>query len=221
MARARDASVRFLAAIAALLALAAIAFASGCGDDDDESAESADNAVELSGRIDQVATKFSGYGFVTRLDGVESSELTEAGGSEITEKDARVTFKFDAGLESRAVVGNSFSIATEGTISFYLDDEPGADFEDPDSFASGDEVATGTLRATDVVTVYAPDSGIATATGAMELEDGGTFELGNTETSIGESGDEFRLELVGRGARTDALIPESNFDFAGQLLQVD
>jgi hypothetical protein len=154
---------------------------------------------------------------VTRLDGVDPSALTESGGSEISEKDARVTFVFDTDLTSRAVVGNSFAVATEGTATFYLDDQPGADFKDSASFASGDEVAKGKLRVTDVVTVYAPDSGIATATGSLELEDASSFELDGEDASIGESGDEFRVTLTGRGTRTDALIPESNFDFAGQL----
>jgi hypothetical protein len=201
-----------------VLALAASALlAAGCGDDDDDGGEGVDNAVELSGRIDQVGPKFTGYGLVTRLDGVEPSALTESGGSEISEKDARVTFVFDTDLTSRAVVGNSFAVATEGTATFYLDDQPGADFKDSASFASGDEVAKGKLRVTDVVTVYAPDSGIATATGSLELEDASSFELDGEDASIGESGDEFRVTLTGRGTRTDALIPESNFDFAGQL----
>ena len=217
MGRPHPKAVQLLAAFAALAAAAA-----GCGDDDsDDGSESADNAVELSGRIDQVGPKFQGYGLITRVDGVEPSALTESGGDEITEKDARLTFVFDAELQSRAVVGDSFSLATEGMASFYLDDDPGASFDDPDSFAAGEEVAKGALRVTDVVTVYAPDSGIATATGSLELDDASSFELGGESVSIGESGDEYRVTLTGRGTRTDALIPESNFDFAGQLVLVD
>jgi hypothetical protein len=197
---------------------ATAAIAAGCGGDDDDGSGNVDNAVELSGRIDQNGPSFKGYGFVTRLDGVEESALTVGGGSEITEKDARVTFVFDAELTSRAIVGDSFSVATDGTATFYLNEQPGASFDDADSFAAGEEVASGTLRATDVVTVYAPNRGIATATGSLELEDASSFDLDGTEAEIGESGDEFRLTLTGRGIRTDALIPESNFDFAGQLV---
>jgi hypothetical protein len=197
------------------------ALAAGCGGDDDDS-ESVDNAVELSGRIDQNGPTFKGYGIVTRLDGVDSSALTVGGGSEITAKDARLTFVFDSELTSRAIVGDSFSVATEGTVTFRLDDTPAADFADPDSFVEGrEQVAEGTLRVTDVVTVYAPNRGIATATGSLELEDASSFDLGGTEAEIGESGDEFRVTLTGRGIRTDALIPESNFDFAGQLVLDD
>lgn len=205
------------------VALAAtIALAAGCGDDNsDGGGGHADNALEFSGRIDQIGAKFKGYGFVTRIDGVEPSALTESGGSEITEKNARVTFVFDADLTSRAIVGNSFSVGTEGTVTFHLDDQPGASFDDPDSFAAGEKVASGTLRVTDVVTVYAPNSGIATATGSMELEDASSFDLGGESVSIGDSGDEYRLTLTGRGTRTDAIIPESNFDFAAQTVLVD
>ena len=195
---------------------AAGVLAAGCGNDDDDG-EGVENAVELSGRIDQVGANFTGYGFVARLEGVAPSALTESGSSEISERGARLTFVFDAELKSRAIVGDSFSVATEGTATFYLDDQPGADFADPDSFAAGEEVASGKLRVTNVVTVYAPDQGIATATGSLELEDASSFDLGGEQTSIGESGDEFRVTLTGRGTRTDAAIPESNFDFAGQL----
>jgi hypothetical protein len=207
---------QLLAALAATAMLAA-----GCGGDDDDDSESADNAVELSGRIDQNGPTFKGYGFVTRLDGVDSSALTVGGGSEITEKDARLTFVFDTELTSRAIVGDSFSVATEGTATFYLNDQPEASFDDSDSFAAGEEVASGRLRVTDAVTVYAPNRGIATATGSLELEDASSFDLGGTEAEIGGSGDEFRVTLTGRGIRTDALIPESNFDFAGQLVLED
>lgn len=210
-------AVRFCAIAAAIVATAGLA--AGCGDDSDGgSGGGADNAVELSGRIDQVGPKFTGYGFVTRLDGVDSKALTETGGSEISDEDARVTFVFDADLTSRAVVGDSFSVATEGTLTFYLDDQPGADLADSESFAAGEEVAKGSLRVTNVVTVYAPDSGIATSTGEFELEDSSSFDLGGEDASIGDSGDTYRVTLTGRGTRTDALIPESNFDFAGQLV---
>ena len=216
MWRPRLGVVQLLVALAATAALVA----GGCGDDDDGS-EGADNAVELSGRIDQNGPAFKGYGFVTRIDGVNSSALTVGGGSEITEKDARVTFVFDTELTSRAIVGDSFSVATAGAVTFYVNDRPGASFEDSESFAAGEEVASGNLRVTDVVTVYAPNRGIATATGSLELEDASSFDLDGTEASIGESGDEFRVTLTGRGIRTDALIPESNFDFAGELVLDD
>ena len=216
--------VKFLIVATALAATAGLA--AGCGDDDDDggggsSSGGADNAVELSGRIDQVGPKFTGYGFITGLEGVDPQALTETGGSEISEKDARLTFVFETGLTSRAIVGDSFSVATEGELTFYLDDQPGADLADSDSFASGEEVAKGTLRVTNVVTVYAPDSGIATATGELELDDSSSFDLGGEDASIGDSGGSYRVTLTGRGTRTDAVIPESNFDFAGQLVAAD
>ena len=204
-----------------LALVATMSLAAGCGDDDSDNGDHADNAFELSGRIDQVGPSFKGYGFVTRIDGVEASALTEAGGSEISEKDARVTFVFETELTSRAVVGDSFSVATEGVATFYLDDQPGASFEDPDSFAGGEEVASGSLRVTNLVTVYAPNSGIATATGSLELDDASSFDLDGEDASLGDSGDEYRITLTGRGTRTDSLIPESNFDFAGQTVLAD
>ena len=204
-----------------LALVAAISVAAGCGDDDSDGGEHADNAFELSGRIDQVGPSFKGYGFVTRIDGVESSALTEAGGSEVSEKDARITFVFDTELTSRAIVGDSFSVATEGSVTFYHDDQPGASFDDSDSFAAGDQVGSGPLRVTNLVTVYAPNSGIATATGSLELDDSSSFDLDGEDASLGDSGDEFRITLTGRGTRTDALIPESNFDFAGQGVLAD
>ena len=201
-----------------------IALAAGCGDDNSGGGAGgghADNALELSGRIDQIGPKFKGYGFVTRVEGVGPSALAKSGGSELTEKNARVTFVFDTDLTSRAIVGNSFSVATEGTVTFYLDEKPGASFDDPDSFAAGEKVASGTLRVTNVVTVYAKNSGIATATGSMEFEDASSFDLGGESVSIGNSGDKYRLTLTGRGTRTEAIIPKSNFDFAGQAVLVD
>lgn len=194
----------------------------GCGgDSDDDEGGSADNAIEFVGRIDQVATNFTGYGYVTHLEGVDGADLTSEGGSEISEKDARITYLFKVKLASRAVVGKVFALDVEGTVSFYLDDDPGASFSDPESFAQGEEIAKAHLRVQNSVTVYAPNQGIADASGELDFDRAESFDLGGNEVSLDDQGERQRLTLAGRGVRTDALLPSSNFDFAAQTSAID
>jgi hypothetical protein len=197
------------------IALLASVLVTGCGgsDDSDSDGGGGANTLELIGRIDQTGASFAGYGYVTHVDGIEDSALFSSPPLTASEKSARLTFSFKAELGSRATLGNEFALRSKGTIQFFSNDQPAADFEKPDSFAQGDQVASGPIDIQTVITVYAPDKGILDASGTLSLDDTGDFKLGDTSASL--PGGSERLSLSGSGTRSDAILPKSVIDFAG------
>src|SRR3712207_1235010 len=89
----------------------------GCGDDDDDGAEGA-NAFEFVGRIDQDGPTFTGYGYVTHVDGVEDRRLFGSAPLAASERTARLTFRFRTRADSRANLREVFAIHSTGTIEF-------------------------------------------------------------------------------------------------------
>ena len=200
----------------------------GCGDEDSDgdalgTAGSPENAIEFLGRLDQTAGSFTGYGYLTHVSGLDQEQLYAGGaGGDLfsdgaLEDSARFTFRFETELTSRAVKEPLFVVDSEGTIEFFFNPEPAGDFDDPDSFGQGESVAEGTLSVQDVIDVYAPNTGIAIATGALTIGSVESFELDGESAELGEEGQEMRLFLTGQGRRSEALLPRAVIDFAGNL----
>jgi hypothetical protein len=183
-----------------------------------------ENGIELVGRIDQEGPSFEGYGYVTHLSGAEDASLfagSAEGGEppavEGSEDAARLTFSLATDLTTRAIHEPVFATASEGSIDFYFNEQPAGDFEDPESFAQGDEVASGTLRVHTIINVFAPNRGIATADGVFEQESATSFDLEGESHQLGHEGLEMRVFMTGQGELLNAELPRSVIDFSGNL----
>jgi hypothetical protein len=192
----------------------------GCGGDDDDKGEDS-NTIEFVGRIDQEGPSFTGYGYLTHVDGTEDGALFDSPPLAASEKSARLTFRFKAQATSRGTLREVFAIHSRGTIEFFANDRPGADFDDPNSFARGRRVSRGSLDVQNIITVYAPNRGIAEASGVLSLDEAGDFEIGDEQVAIGEDGDSLRATLAGAGTRSNAVLPRSVINFAGRAVHDD
>jgi hypothetical protein len=208
-----------VAPLGLVLALA-FAIGAGCGGDSDGGStgdvavgDPGQNTLEIIGRIDQVGPLFNGYGYVASTSGLETNDLFGSG--QPSEKTARLTFSFQTNLQTRAVLEDIFAVGSSGEVTFYFNDKPSGDFNDPESFVQGAEVASGELSAHNVITVYAPNTAISDTGALFTQKQAGEFETGGESHTFGEEDLRLRLALHGKGVRSNAILPRSVIDFAG------
>lgn len=166
------------------------------------------NSMEFVGIVDQDGLNFSYYGYVTYLAGASNS-LLFTGPFTQTEDTARMTFYGSATMTERAIISNVFNLNAAGTITFYFDDTPGADFDNPSSFIRGTAIATATTRFHNVLSVIAPNTGMAT--GVSELTQTATepFEFNGQTYHLGRTGMQQRFTYSGFGTRLEPAAPRA------------
>lgn len=213
--QALSAGVAFVAACSFLSA--------GCGGSSRSSTpeQAASSRIEVVGRFDQAGTEIHGYGFLSHVSGIDDAALFSGGGSLLgagaSEKQALLTFSFQTTLTNRAVHGSIINVGQRGTFDFFLSQRPLADFARPESFAQGEKVASGRLDVQDVLTVTAPNRGLATATGDLLESSARPFTVGGATHVLGRAGQTMHVSIGGPGRRTRVFPPASQFDFAGSL----
>ena len=157
------------------------------------------NAFEFVGVIQQAGLDFRLAGYVTTLAGVDSALLFDGadplGRDETT---ARLALVGSAAGVARSILQNLFVVNAEGTVQFVLI-EPGASFENPESFSNGTAVVTLPVALQDVINVQAPQTGIAIGFGVLEIDTTEPFQLNGESLAIGEPGLRYRVTLTGQG----------------------
>ena len=113
---------------------------------------SADNLAEFIGRSDQNGSYITHYGYLTHLRGTADADLFFDPGNR-SAATARITYFAATILDSRHVLGNVITTAAPGTVTFYVRATPGANFNDPSSFAVGTAAEAFALRYYNVLTV--------------------------------------------------------------------
>jgi hypothetical protein len=172
------------------------------------------NGFEFVGVIQQVGLDFTLAGYITNLAGIDSSLLFGNGGRlEHTEGTARLAITGTAAVTARSILQNLFVLTVEGAVQFSLI-EPGASFEQPGSF-SGDTVTSCAVAIQNVINVQAPQAGIATGFGTLEIESTDPFTLSGQEMVIGEPGLRYRISLTGQGQLGNPETPEATILVAG------
>jgi hypothetical protein len=166
------------------------------------------NSMEFVGIVDQDGLNFTYYGYVTYLAGASNS-LLFTGPFTQTEDTARFTFHGTATMTERAIISNVFNLNAAGTITFYYDESPGADFDNPASFIRGTAIATSTTRFHNVLSVIAPNTGVAT--GMAELTQTATepFEVSGQTYYLGRTGMQQRFTYSGSGVRLEPTTPRA------------
>jgi hypothetical protein len=172
------------------------------------------NAIEVIGSIVQDGTGLTGYGYLTRIDGLRERDLYAGSGR--TEAAARFTFHSTATVTGRALRPSLFAVVATGELHFYLG-TGGGDFAAPDSFARGTRIATCTARYQNLLTVISPDHALTTVLGELEQRAARTFAVAGRRHRLGRRGLVERLHATGPGTRTDPTVPRATFDVAGYL----
>ena len=180
-------------------------------------ATAGDVAFSFVGRIEQNGLLFVNVGYLTSVAGLEAADLfTDEDPLERSEATARITYFTSARLEERSVNENLFVTSGTGETTFYLLEDGGADYANPNSFKDGTPIATSTSVWHNTVNVQAPDTGIIFADSVDTQLTAEAFELDGEQHVLGQPDDQLRLSYVGQGERTDVEAPRASFVYAGQ-----
>jgi hypothetical protein len=175
-------------------------------------------AIEFVGKIDQKGGEFTYFGFVGHVSGLDDAELFTndlvAGRNETA---ARFTLFATANLTSRAVVDNLFVVTVEGELRVHFNEPGGADFAVPESFISGTQIATATIRIRNVINVQAPNQGLADGSGELAFATVEPFTLAERELRLGEVGLVQGITFTGQGTLLDPVLPRSTIVVAGDF----
>jgi hypothetical protein len=179
------------------------------------------NAYEFIAQVDQNALALTGVGYVTHISGLTDDQLfSEKDVQKWSAQTARLTFSVTARLDSRFTLENVINTASTGTLVFYFNEKPPADFKNPKSFSSGTPVATFAIRLQNMLTVTDPDTGLAMGTAELRQQDSTPFTLNGKAYRFGHEGLLQRMTTFGSGKRTQALLPQAHFVFAGNSLVI-
>lgn len=166
------------------------------------------NAVEFVGIVDQNGLDFTYYGYLTYIAGITNTLLFRDPISH-TEGTARFTFYGNATLTGRAIVNNLFNLNATGTITYFFDENQGADFADPASFTRGAAIASATTRFQNVLVVTAPNTGIANGVAELTQTSSAPFELAGQSYQLGRNLMEQRFTYNGFGTRLEPTAPRA------------
>jgi hypothetical protein len=189
-------------------AAARTAGAAGAGPD-------AATVAEFRGRIAQTGDSgqtFTATGYLTKLRGGAQSDLFTGAPAVGT---ALFTLYAAGKLENRVLDMSVHALDIIGTLTVYQRPTPGASFGDPSSFRQGRAVAAFSLVLQDVLTVFAPATGIPTLTGDMRQTSAAVLRAGLAGKTFGVAHQRLRLFATGLGMLTDPQTLNARLEIAG------
>jgi len=170
-------------------------------------------ASEYIGVIQQEGPGFTAIGYLTSIQGIEAASLFTDPAIR-TAATARFTFTSSATAVSNSNLGAVTQIGAVGTMKIYFNPSGGADFASPDSFAQGTEIAALDARFHNILSVIAPNTGVADATIDATQKTAQAFNLDGREVRFGHPQLRERMTLSGKATRSQAVPPVSTTEFA-------
>lgn len=155
----------------------------------------AEQAFAVVGRNEYAPDSVTLFGYLTTVIGVEPALLFS--GATPSTQTARFTYAGQVSVSSRSTGGDVTTIAGAGTLRVFIDDQAGANWDDPRSFADGQPVAEFSIDLRDAVQRQAPGVGVVVGDERLTQERAGTFTIEATQYRFGEIGIEQRLHFVG------------------------
>ena len=154
-----------------------------------------ERSLELTGRNMYHADTVEMVGYLTSVIGLDASLLFTEGAP--SERTARFTYSGNVSVSSRSDRGDVTAFEGEGVLQIFLDDDGGASWDDPTSFADGQPVAELAIRLRDTLHRQAPGVGVLVGNGALSQEEAGEFTVDGEAYRFGDTGIEQRLRYVG------------------------
>jgi hypothetical protein len=173
------------------------------------------SVAEFRGRIAQTGSSgqdFLATGILTRLNGAQAGDLFTGNPSVGT---ALFTVYATGTLQNRVLDQSVHALDIAGELTVYQRATPGADFADPSSFRQGTAVGSFALLLQDVLTVFAPASGIPTLTGDMRQDAAAALSGGLSGRRFGQRHQRLRMFATGLGMLTDPVTLNANLEIAG------
>ena len=171
--------------------------------------------VEFRGRVVQSGSSgqtFTSFGYLIRASHADDSGLFD--GTPLSEATALLTAYATGDLQARTVDMSVHALDIVGTMTVYQRTQPGASFNDPSSFQVGTPVARYDMTLQDVLTVFAPDTGLPTLTGDMLQTAAHALSGPLAGQTFGLRGTRLRFFATGLGNRTDP-APHAQLEIAG------
>ena len=171
--------------------------------------------VEFRGRVTQSGSSgqsFTSFGYLIRASHADDSGLFD--GTPLSEATALLTAYATGDLQARTVDMSVHALDIVGTMTVYQRKQPGASFDDPSSFRVGTPVARYDMRLQDVLTVFAPDTGLPTLTGDMLQTAAQALSGPLAGQTFGQRGTRLRFFATGLGNKTDP-APHAQLEIAG------
>jgi len=171
--------------------------------------------VEFRGRVVQSGSSgqsFTSFGYLIRASHADDSGLFD--GTPLSEATALLTAYATGDLQARTVDMSVHALDIVGTMTVYQRKQPGASFDDPSSFRVGTPVARYDMTLQDVLTVFAPDTGLPTLTGDMLQTAAHALSGPLAGQTFGLRGTRLRFFATGLGNRTDP-APHAQLEIAG------
>lgn len=172
--------------------------------------------AEFRGRIAQTGTtgeSFHSYGYLYSATGATAADLFA--GTPYTVGSALLTVDATGDLVARVFDQAVHALDIAGTLTVYQRSTPGADFNDPASFAVGTPVATFNVTIQDVLTVFAPGKGLPTITGDMKQTAAGKLAGRLAGQRFGTRNQRLRMLATGLGTLVDPTTFNSIHEVAG------
>jgi hypothetical protein len=172
--------------------------------------------VEFRGRITQSGTsgqRFTSTGYLTKVAHVARSDIFD--GTPHSESTALLTAFARGELRARVLDMSVHSLDIVGTMTVYQRKHGGADFSDPASFRVGEAVARYDLVLQDVLTVFAPGTGLPTLTGDMTQTRAAALSGPLAGMTFGRRGTRLRMFATGLGQLTDPVTLNAQLEVAG------
>jgi len=171
--------------------------------------------VEFRGRVIQSGSSghsFTSFGYLIRASNASRSGLFH--GTPLSETTALLTAYATGDLRARTVDMSVHSLDIVGTMTVYQRKEPGADFNHPSSFRVGTPVARYDMTLQDILTVFAPNTGLPTLTGDMTQTAAHALSGPLAGKTFGRKGTRLRFFATGLGVKTSP-APNAELEIAG------
>lgn len=176
--------------------------------------------MEFVAKINQNGPQFTLLGYLTHVQGMDEAELFNGGSpAERSEDTARLTIYGAAQTTSLAEVEDQlYAVDATGTLTFYVNDKGGADFDTDKGFQTGTAVATVAAHFQNVITVTSKTQGLATGIGDLTVSATTPFTLGGTTYQLGQPGQFWRISFTGPGTLHSPQPPVATIYVAGSAV---
>lgn len=181
------------------------------------------NVIEIIGQIDQSLFTLTTYGYVTHIAGIPDELLFAEGTSPLMRdaSNARFTFLGVGEANGRAIHKNIFASSVDSTLEFYYNETPvGANFDEPDTFASGTPITILSARLYSVLNVQEPDIGVLMVSSDSSQDTAESFSIGDQTYTLGHIGLLYHFTLFGQGFRSSTEPLAAQYFFGGYAVFV-
>lgn len=187
------------------------------------------HSVGLLMAIRQVGPSLVGFGYLTRVRGLNNAQLFttppaihSADPRASDPGPARFTFYSEAKIESLSQLGEAISSTGAGRVRIFYQGSGGASFGDPSSFAKGLLIATLDGNFQNDLTVTEPNTADVHVTADLTQSGARSFTSASAgRLRFGGPRYAWTMRATGRGHRTDPATPRSELTLSGDLGVVD